>query len=314
MKKLLLILVTILIAISTRAQQQDRTEFFKEGDTVTICRVNGNTRTYLTVNERGEISSHTEPNDEALWVISHGTYQTHSWGDQDQYNFQHLTTGKYLYANITKRGNNYTTKLELGNTASLFIENNPEGANGTYTTVSEMHYNYQNGNSTVSFHLTVDNKGTWSLKQNSATSLQIEKWTEHHNASFNAYFSPENHDFKLAKTEEEAQAQTKQVRFVFDLVDESYLMCNNNSTTKKLLQTSNSESNLNVLEEKGITPTFQWKSSETETSTLTRSNYTATAEQSDREMMVLSGTGDRGQYKISEDDLAWEVRDRKSVV
>ena len=309
MKKLLLILATILIAISARAQQQDRTEFFKEGDTVTICRVNGNTRTYyLTVNDRGEITSHNEPNDDALWVISHGTYQTFNWGDQDQYSFQHLKTDKYLHANITRRGNNYTTKLELGDNASLFIENSPEGENNKYTNVSEMHYNYPNGNSTVTFHLTVDNKGTWSLKQNSATSLQIEKWTKHSEASFNAYFSPENHDFKLAKTEEDAQAQTKQVRFVFDLVDESYLTCNNNSTTKQLLHTSNSEYDLNVLKGKGIIPSFSWKSSKTRTSTLTRSNYTATAEQSDRDMMELSGTGDGGQYKISEDDLAWEVR------
>ena len=308
MKKLLFIFATILIALSAQAQQQDRTEFFKEGDTVTICRVNGNTRTYLIVNDRNEIASHDEPNDNALWVISHGTYQTFNWGDQDQYSFQHLKTDKYLHANITKRGNNYTTKLELGDNASLFIENNPEGENNKYTNASEMHYNYPNGNSTVSFHLTVDNKGTWSLKQNSATSLQIEKWTKHSEVSFNAYFSPENYDFKLAKTNDEALAQTKQVRFVFDLVDESYLMCNNNSTTKQLLHTSHSESDLNVLKDLGIIPTFQWKSSETATSTLTTGNYTATAEQSDREMMVLSGTGDGGQYKISEDDLAWEVR------
>lgn len=308
MKKLLLILVMILTVASVQAQQQDRTEYFTEGDTVTICRVNGNTRTYLTVNDRGEITSHNEPNDDALWVISHGTYQTFNWGDQDQYSFQHLKTDKYLHANITRRGNNYTTKLELGDNASLFIENSPEGENNKYTNASEMHYNYPNGNSTISFHLTVDNRGTWSLKQNSATSLQIEKWTKHSEASFNAYFSPENYDFKLAKTNDDALAQTKQVRFVFDLVDESYLTCNNNSTTKQLLHTSRSESDLNVLKGLGITPTFQWKSSETATSILTRSNYTATAEQSDREMMVLSGTGDGGQYKISEDDLAWEVR------
>ena len=106
MKKLLFIFATILIVLSAQAQQQDRTEFFKEGDTITICRVNGNTRTYLIVNDRNEIASHNEPNDNALWVISHGTYQVYNWGDQDQYNFKHLKTGKYLHANITKRGNN----------------------------------------------------------------------------------------------------------------------------------------------------------------------------------------------------------------
>ena len=308
MKKLLFIFATILIALSAQAQQQDRTEFFKEGDTVTICRVNGNTRTYLIVNDRNEIASHNEPNDNALWVISHGTYQTFNWGDQDQYNFKHLKTGEYLHANITKRGNNYTTKLQLGDNASMFIENNPDGVSDVYTNVSEMHYNFPNGNSTVSFHLTVDNKGAWSVKQNSATNLQIEKWTTYHETKFNAYFSPENYDFRLAKNDEEAQNQAKQIRFVFDLVDESYLGCKNNSTTKKLFLQSNSETNLTVLKDKGIVPTFTWTSSGIATSTLNPTDYVQPTAESERAMMQLSGTGEGGQYKISEDNLAWEVR------
>ena len=308
MKKLLFIFATILIALSAQAQQQDRTEFFKEGDTVTICRVNGNTRTYLIVNDRNEIASHNEPNDNALWVISHGTYQVYNWGDQDQYNFKHLKTGKYLHANITKRGNNYTTKLQLGDNASMFIENNPDGVSDVYTNVSEMHYNFPNGNSTVSFHLTVDNKGAWSVKQNSATNLQIEKWTTYHETKFNAYFSPENYDFRLAKNDEEAQNQAKQIRFVFDLVDESYLGCKNNSTTKKLFLQSESETNLTVLQSKGIVPTFTWTSSGNATSTLNPGDYVQPTAESERAMMQLSGTGEGGQYKISEDNLAWEVR------
>lgn len=308
MKKLLFIFATILIALSAQAQQQDRTEFFKEGDTVTICRVNGNTRTYLIVNDRNEIASHNEPNDNALWIISHGTYQVYNWGDQDQYNFKHLKTRKYLHANITKRGNNYTTKLQLGDNASMFIENNPDGVSDVYTNVSEMHYNFPNGNSTVSFHLTVDNKGAWSVKQNSATNLQIEKWTTYHETKFNAYFSPENYDFRLAKNDEEAQNQAKQIRFVFDLVDESYLGCKNNSTTKKLFLQSNSETNLTVLKDKGIVPTFTWTSSSDATSTLDLDDYVQKDESADRAMMQLSGTGEGGLYKISEDNLAWEVR------
>lgn len=307
MKKLLFIFTTIVIALSAQAQQ-DRTEFFKEGDTITICRVNGNTRTYLIVNDRNEIASHDEPNDNALWVISHGTYQTFNWGDQDQYNFKHLKTEKYLHANITKRGNRYTTKLEAGDNASVFIENNPEGAFDVYTNVSEMHYNFPNGNSTVSFHLTVDNKGAWSLNQNSATNLQIEKWTTYHETKFNTYFSPENYDFRLAKNDEEAQNQAKQIRFVFDLVDESYLGCKNNSTTKKLRVKSESETNLTVLQSKGIVPTFTWTSSGNATSTLNLEDYVQPTAESERAMMQLSGTGKGGQYKISEDNLAWEVR------
>ena len=306
MKKLLLIFATILIALSAQAQNSEYSKNrLHKGDTVTLCCVNNDTRSYLTVNANDGIVMHNEPNENSLWILHECSYNQQNWGDQNQYALQHCKTEKYFHINITKKGNKYTVNCSLSDeTASVLHHNNPRDITpDEQYEEGRIHYYFDNKD----FYFVIKNNA-WTFEQNTNQTLQIEKWITYHEAKFNTYFSPENYDFRLAKNDEEAQNQAKQIRFVFDLVDESYLMCNNNSTTKKLLHTSNSEFDLNVLKEKGIIPSFQWKSSETETSTLTRSNYTKTAEQSDREMMVLSGTGDGGQYQISKDDLAWEVR------
>ena len=322
MKKLLLILVTILTVISVHAQNGTTPGVtknnLKTGDTVTICVENNNkVRTYLTLNDRNQFITHTEPNDNSLWRIVYCEYQVFDWGNQNIYQFQHLKTGLYLRVNAQSLQRATLELTDAAKSVATFCQNNPSGESGVYEQ-RRLHYYYTQGNNNASFVITINNNA-WTLTpnldpdsnrdDNRNKNTYIEKWTKHSEASFNAYFSPENYDFKLAKTNDEAQAQTKQVRFVFDLVDESYVQCKrSNVTDKKLLVESNSESNLNVLEEKGIIPTFQWKSSETATSILTKSNYTETAEPNDREMMVLSGTGDGGQYKISQDNLAWEVR------
>ena len=322
MKKLLLILVTILTVVSVQAQNRTTPGITENnlitGDTVTICVENNNkVRTYLTLNDRNQFITHTEPDDNSLWRIVYCEYQVFDWGNQNIYQFQHLKTGLYLRVNAQNLQRATLELTDAANSVATFCQNDPSGQYGVYEK-RRLHYYYTQGNNNASFVITINNNA-WTLTpnldpdsnrdDNRNKNTYIEKWTKHGEASFNAYFSPENYDFKLAKTNDEAQAQTKQVRFVFDLVDESYVQCKrSNVTDVKLLVESRSESNLNVLKEKGIIPTFQWKSSGTRTSTLTRSNYTATAEQSDREMMVLSGTGDGGQYKISEDTLAWEVR------
>ena len=322
MKKLLLIFVTILTIASVQAQNGTTPGITENnlitGDTVTICVENNNkVRTYLTLNDRNQFITHTEPNDNSLWCIVYCEYQVFDWGNQNIYQFKHLKTGLYLRVNAQSLQRATLELTTEANSVATFCQNNPSGQYGVYEQ-RRLHYYYTQGNNNASFVITINNNA-WTLTpnldpdsnrdDNRNKNTYIEKWTKHSEASFNAYFSPENYDFKLAKTDDEARAQTKQVRFVFDLVDESYVQCKRSDVTdKKLLVESKSESDLNVLVSKGITPSFSWKSSGTKTSTLTKSNYTETAEQSDREMMELSGTGDNGQYKISEDDLAWEVR------
>jgi hypothetical protein len=68
------------------------------------------------------------------------------------------------------------------------------------------------------------------------------------------------------------------------------------------------QAGLECLQGKGIVPTFTWTSSSSATSTLNRADYVLTTESANRDMKQLSGTGEGGRYKISEDNLAWEVR------
>ena len=308
MKKLLFIFATILIALSAQAQndQYSKNRLHK-GDTVTLCRVNNATRSYLTVNDNGGIVMHNEPNDNSLWILHECSYNQQSWGNQNQYALQHCKTKKYFYVNITKRNNNkYTVNFGLSDeTASVLHHNNPKDINpDEQYEEGRIHYYFDNKD----FYFVIKNNA-WTFEQTTNQTLQVEKWTAHHETKFNTYFSPENYDFRLAKNNEDAQNQAKQIRFVFDLVDESYMQCKNNSTTKKLLLKSESETNLTALENKGIVPTFTWRSSGDETSTLNPMDYVQpTAESENRAMMQLSGTGEGGQYKISEDNLAWEVR------
>lgn len=331
MKKLLLILVTILTVASVQAQNRTTPGItennLRTGDTVTICVENNNkVRTYLTLNDRNQFITHTEPNDNSLWRIVYCEYQVFDWGNQNIYQFQHLKTGLYLRVNAQSLQRATLELTDAANSVATFCQNNPSSNQSGAYEQRRLHYYYTQGNNNASFVITINNNA-WTLTpnldpdsnrdDNRNKNTYIEKWTKHSKTSFNAYFSPENYDFKLAKTDDEAQAQTKQVRFVFDLVDENYVQCKrSNVTDKKLLVESNSESDLNVLKEKGIIPSFSWKSNnekadgekQSPNSVLDLSNYIAHDEQTNRDMMVLSGTGDNGLYKISQDNLAWEVR------
>ena len=303
MKKLLFIFATILIALSAQAQTKFQ---LQAGDIVTISHVNGTTRTYLTVNENNRLVVHNEPNDNSLWVIHTCSYAS----NKNQYTLQHYKTGRYLKIDGSKSGNwwnstyTITTSLITNESPTTLYQDKPNTGKNEVYEEGRLYYSFDN----KLFYLTVNDNNAWALQQNVNQTLQIEKWTTYHETKFNTYFSPETYDFRLAKNDEEAQNQAKQIRFVFDLVDESYLGCKNNSTTKKLFLQSNSETNLTVLKDKGIVPTFTWTSSSSATSTLNRTDYVQTAESKNRAMMQLSGTGENGAYEISEDNLAWEVR------
>ena len=333
MKKLLLIFAIICIAISAWGQDvtnaNQTLNLLKTGDIVTICVENNDkVRTYLTLNERNNFITHTEPNDNSLWVIRYCEYQKRDWGNQNIYQFQHLETGLWLRVEATDLRKATLSLTSDAASVATFCQNAPKefSEDGIYEQ-RRLHYYFTNNSGNSSFVLTISNNA-WALSPNldpdsdrndkNNRNTYVEKWERVSNTSFASYFSPETYDFKLAKTDDDARAQAKQIRFVFDLVDESYVQCvRSGITDKKLLVTSKSETNLRVLEEKGIVPTFSWKSNSNKTtdeekqspiSTLNLSNYTAYAETENRSMMTLSGTGDNGRYQISEDDLAWEVR------
>ena len=195
MKKLLLILVTILTVTSVQAQNSEYSKNrLHRGDTVTLCRVDRNTRSYLTVNDNWGIVMHNEPNENSLWILHECSYNQQNWGDQNQYALQHYKTKQYFYVDITKRGNKYTVNYSLSNTtASILHHNNPRDINpDEQYEEGRIHYYFDNKD----FYFVIKNNA-WTFEQNTNQTLQIEKWTKEGTLDFSSYFSPETYDFNL---------------------------------------------------------------------------------------------------------------------
>ncbi|MBO5817844.1 MAG: hypothetical protein J6R26_07920 [Paludibacteraceae bacterium] len=315
MKKLLCIFATILIALSAQAQNSEYSKNrLHRGDTVTLCRVDKSTRTYLTVNDNGGIVTHNEPNENSLWILHECSYNQQNWGDQNQYALKHYKTGKYFYVSITKNGNNrYTVNYSLSNSnASVLHHNNPKDINPDERyEEGRIHYYYDNKD----FYFVIKNNA-WTFEQNTNHTLQIEKWTKEGTLDFSSYFSPETYDFNLVThadkgvngeliDEDNDVAQQRNVRFVMDLQENSHLVCKTGSSNKKLDEQVTVTSNLDNL---GITDlTFAWESNNgnaSPSSTLPTSGsqykYDSNTEHS-RVMYAFE------QGNISDDKLAYEL-------
>lgn len=316
MKKLLFIFAMILIAVSAQAQNSEYSKNrLHRGDTVTLCRVNNTTRSYLTVNDNGGIVMHNEPNENSLWILHECSYNQQSWGDQNQYALQHYKTKKYFYVDITKRGNKYTVNYSLSNTtASILHHNNPRDINpDDQYEEGRIHYYFDNKD----FYFVIKNNA-WAFEQNTNQTLQIEKWTKEGTLDFSSYFSPETYDFNLITSadkgvdgelinEETDIAQQRNVRFVMDLQESSHLVCKTGTSGKKLDEKVTVTSDLNQI---NLTPTFQWSSNKGAgvVSSLPASgttgylkNYLYEANEHARGMLQFQ-TG-----SISSDNLAYEL-------
>ena len=314
MKKLLFIFATILIAVSAQAQSSEYSKNrLHRGDTVTLCRVDRNTRTYLTVNDNGGIVVHDEPNENSLWILHECSYNQQSWGDQNQYALQHYQTKKYFYVDITKKGNKYTVNYSLSNTtASILHHNNPIDINpDDQYEEGRIHYYFDSKD----FYFVIKNNA-WTFEQNTNQTLQIEKWTKEGTLDFSSYFSPETYDFNLITSADKGVdntnvdndndiAQQRNVRFVMDLQESSHLVCKTGTSGKKLDEKVTVTSNLDDL---GITDlTFKWESNNgnaSSESTLpasgSRYKYDSNKEHSRRMYDFVQGN-------ISDDKLAYEL-------
>ncbi len=314
MKKLLFIFATILIALSAQAQSSEYSKNrLHKGDTVTLCRVNNATRSYLTVNDNGGIVMHNEPDENSLWILHECSYNQQSWGDQNQYALKHYKTGKYFHVEITKNGNRYTVNHSLSNsTASVLHHNNPGDVNpDDQYEEGRIHYYFDNKD----FYFVIKNNA-WTFEQNTNQTLQVEKWTKKGTLDFFSYFSPETYDFNLVTSadkgvngefinEDTDVAQQRNVRFVMDLQENSHLVCKTGSSNKKLDEQVTVTSNLDNL---GITDlTFKWESNQgvaSPSSTLPTSGsqykYDSNTEYS-RVMFAFE------QGNISDDKLAYEL-------
>lgn len=313
MKKLLFIFATILIVLSAQAQTRYQ---LKEGDIVTISRVNGSTRNYLTMNKNNGLVVHNEPNDSSLWVIHTCSYAS----NKNQYTLKHDKTGRYLQITGKKQGNRYTITPSLitNESPTILYQDRPSiGENGVYEE-GELYFLYDRKN----FELSVNNSNAWVFQQNGNQALQVEKWERQSSTDFASYFSPETYDFNLVtsvdkgidntKIDEDTDiAQQRNVRFVVDLRESNYLACkhkdsNGNPTSDKHLDEKVTvDSDLNHI---NLTPTFQWSSSKTTLSSLPESgatgylkNYLYEADEHARGMLQFQ-KGD-----ISSDNLAYEL-------
>ena len=320
MKKLLFIFATILIALSTQAQTRYQ---LKAGDIVTISRVNGSTRNYLTMNENNGLVVHNEPNDSSLWVIHTCSYGS----NKNQYTFKHYETGRYLKIEGSKSGNwwnsTYTITTSLitnGNPTTLYQDQPNKGENGVYEE-GKLYFSYDN----KKFELSVNNSNAWVFQQNGNQALQVEKWESQTGTDFASYFSPETYDFNLVTSADKGIdntnidadneiAQQRNVRFVVELRESNYLVCkhkdsNGNPTSDKHLDEEVTvDSDLNHIK---LSPTFQWSSNKGEgtVSSLPASgttgylkNYLYEANEHARGMLQFETTG-----SISPDNLAYEL-------
>ena len=317
MKRLFLLVYICILAFVAQAQTKYE---LRDNDIVTISYENGGTRTYLAVNDRGAIAAYTAANDNCLWQIVRCSYGKHDWGDQNVYYFQHYKTKQYLHVNATKdnRGR-YDVRFVLGNNASEIHQNNPNNVNsndqGKYEH-GRFHYYFDN----TDFIIQLEN-GNWVLKQgNNAPTLQVEKWEQKQNIGFASYFSPGKYYFQLVKEYKlnedgtpqedesnnpilvgnEEDVQQKEVRFVLDLRDSTYLSCVRRPAEKTLDNQVVTEDDLSILSSMyNIQPTFTWKSNGGTESQLNLNAYTSTVETANRKMLSLEGG------KISTDNLAW---------
>ena len=318
MKKLLFIFATILIALSAQAQTRYQ---LQANDIVTISRVNGSTRNYLTMNENNGLVVHNEPNDSSLWVIHTCSYGS----NKNQYTFKHYETGRYLKIEGSKSGwwnSTYTITPSLitnGNPTTLYQDQPQTGENGVYEE-GELYFSYDN----KKFELSVNNSNAWVFQQNGNQALQVEKWERQSGTDFAFYFSPETYDFNLVTSadkdinnenidDDAAIAQQRNVRFVVDLRESDYLACkhkdsNGNPTSDKHLDekvTVDSD-----LTQMSFSPTFQWSSNNGEgaVSSLPASgttgylkNYLYEANEHARGMLQFQ------KGNISDDNLAYEL-------
>ena len=315
MKKLLFIFATILIALSAQAQTRYQ---LQAGDIVTISRVNGTTRNYLTVNENNGLVVHNEPNDNSLWVIHTCSYAS----SKNQYTLKHYKTGRYLQITGKKQGNRYTITPSLitNESPTILYQDRPSvGENGVYEE-GELYFLYDKRN----HELSVNNSNAWVFQQGGNQALQVEKWERQSSTDFASYFSPETYDFNLVTSANKDInnenidadtdiAQQRNVRFVVDLRVSNYLACkhkdsNGNPTSDKHLDEKvEVDSDLNYID---LTPTFQWSSNKGAgvVSSLPASgttgylkNYLYEANEHSRGMLQFQ------KGNISSDNLAYEL-------
>ena len=300
MKKLFFV---ITLFISLAAQAQTYSPFLSDGDTITILQGEN----YLAATNDG-LQRYPIANENCLWIITIDEGTTTIGSSTYYYKLQHIATPQYIqikpgysawnggaYANIRL--------TSLASSAATFYLNRKGGENGNYSQGGLLYRYIRSNNKTYDLYLTYNNG--WTMQQDITDDLYLEKWTRKEVQAIDGYFTPRKHEFSLAKTATEATEQVlSNVRYVFDLRDSAYLYCKNRPTAPKLQLTVEVESNLNTLRETpySIVPAFKWESTDNANSQLNPTNFAATNNETQRDLLSVESTG-----KISNDNLAYEL-------
>ena len=248
MKKLLLTILTAILSLANM-QAQVTDGYLTDGDIVSIRYINmwnpGSTN-YLSLSQKG-ISTLGYVDENCLWRL--GIAKN---GNNYEYTFEHIATGMYLRAAQTsdQQTANITSGTEANKTAFRFDHR---------ASVKNSHLMGKFGCILMAwgqqkFACLTQNGNTLQFCPWNEFDVYIEKWTQSGSGdgTLKGYFSPELQKFGLAKDDEAAQAQAKDVKFVFPTHIHSSYHCVN----RPELVLGGSETEITDFP----TPTFYWKS------------------------------------------------------
>ena len=252
MKKLLLFSLFFLVALGAKAQVTDgylTDGYLTDGDIVSIRYINmwntGSTN-YLSLSQNG-ISTLGYVDENCLWRL--GITPN---GNNYEYTFEHIATGMYLRAAQTS--DQQTANIVTGNASNKTAFRFDHRAS-----VKDSHLMGKFGCILIAWGqqkfacLTLNGNSLQFCPWNEFD-VYIEKWTQSGSGdgTLKGYFSPELQKFGLAKDDAAAQAQAKDVKFVFPTHIHSSYHCVN----RPELVLGGSETEITNFP----TPTFYWKS------------------------------------------------------
>ena len=249
MKKLLLTILTAILSLANLQAQEVTDGYLTNGDIVSIRYINmWNTGSvnYLQLSQNG-ISTLGYADENCLWRL--GILKN---GNNYEYTFEHIATGMYLRA--AQASDPQTANIVTGNASNKTAFRFDHRAS-----VKGSHLMGKFGCILIAWGqekfacLTINGNALQFCPWNEFD-VYIEKWTQSGSGdgTLKGYFSPELQKFGLAKDSAAAQAQAKDVKFVFPTHIHSSYHCIN----RPELTLGGGEAEVTEFP----TPTFYWKS------------------------------------------------------
>ncbi len=301
MKKLLFILATILIAISTQAQVSDG--YLANEDYVTISVLveeNGEKRYYLAASSSGVYTTENV-NDDCLWLL--GVVQTNG---VYTYTLNNITTARYLA--ITENAQSPSYLLQTNPcTFSLARTNDATKNKPGICSYGQLYYRFYYSQWWQWTSVYLAQGGWWpfqfGLSANSnIVNVHIEKWEKHGaDGGSTAHFTPAKVEYTYADEAAVEEAQPTTIDFVLESSTETYYECINRPNEMLLGRQTEGVDPTGVTDVK-----VYWASSSGKVSCLDATKFENCQETNGRALMTLSesitkktGTNDTWQFTIT---------------